>query len=302
MPRWSSCLFCKRVFVGSRRWIRKTKRKDDHDVKENVAGDEAPIEQPKVLRAAGQTESPPKSPLQSSMVKSKKARESVVEETRPQAKPTVDPLLDVESKHDFAPLSVLQSSADMTYFKKLYNVWALDFETDMAALGYRGPELVARLVSETLRMPADSKILDFCCVTGLLGAALKKRGYRNIEGIDPSENMIRIAEKKNCYMICRTVRPEETITGYYDLVAYCSALENSNVIVPCVGKLAQNLKPSSYLVVAQPLARHLIETAEAKKLIKRIEAAGNLQLAEVLTVREYMNTSMGFVAAFYPRH
>jgi predicted TPR repeat methyltransferase len=41
--------------------------------------------------------------------------------------------------------------------------------------------------------------LDLGCGTGLVGEYLAKIGYTNIDGVDASEGMIRLANAKNVY-------------------------------------------------------------------------------------------------------
>lgn len=44
-----------------------------------------------------------------------------------------------------------------------------------------------------------AQVVDFGCGTGLVGEAMKKAGFENVTGIDCSEGMLQIAEKKDVY-------------------------------------------------------------------------------------------------------
>ena len=50
-----------------------------------------------------------------------------------------------------------------------------------------------------LGLPKDSKFMDFCCGTGRMAIALSALGYKNHDGIDASEEMLKIAREKGCY-------------------------------------------------------------------------------------------------------
>lgn len=187
----------------------------------------------------------------------------------------------------------------LTHLKKLYNVWALDFEADMLTMAYRGPELVARLIKSSLRLKSTARILDFFCGTGLLGVELERRGFGQIVGIDLSDNMVRIANKKACYVSCRTVQPAEELRESFDLIAYCSPLENSDVIALCAAKLMHNFaSTNSRLVVAQPLARHMAEAVAARRFAYDVKSTSGLRPENVITVREYLKASTGVIAVF----
>ena len=56
--------------------------------------------------------------------------------------------------------------------------------------------------SEILRLTISDKsirVLDYGCGTGLSGAALLKMGFENLDGADPSKEMLSKAKEKNIY-------------------------------------------------------------------------------------------------------
>ncbi|OQR77327.1 type 11 methyltransferase-like [Tropilaelaps mercedesae] len=190
---------------------------------------------------------------------------------------------------------------ELAHYRRFYSIWAIDFDLDMERLKYRGPELVAHLLKNTLEANPNDKILDYYCASGLVGVALKRQGFQWIDGLDISESMIRIAREKRCYTMCKRVQNEDDLNDYYDFVIICSPLENRNIIVYSTAKLVRVLKPSSYLVVAQPLPNHIPDEIAAKKLIKQVESAANLKLVKKVSVRDYIKNSMGVIAVFHPQ-
>ncbi|MEQ8601835.1 MAG: class I SAM-dependent methyltransferase [Marivibrio sp.] len=78
-----------------------------------------------------------------------------------------------------------------------YDAWALDYERDLMAAGYRYPPVGAALVAR--RAASDALILDGGCGTGLMGEALAAVGYRRLIGLDLSDGMLDVARAKGCY-------------------------------------------------------------------------------------------------------
>ena len=49
------------------------------------------------------------------------------------------------------------------------------------------------------RFSKSNRILDYGCGTGLSGLALQLVGFKNIDGLDVSKEMVSLAEKKSIY-------------------------------------------------------------------------------------------------------
>ena len=47
------------------------------------------------------------------------------------------------------------------------------------------------------------QVIDLGCGDGAIGEALKKRGFRNINGVDISQSMINIAQSKGVYDVIK---------------------------------------------------------------------------------------------------
>ncbi|RKF15267.1 class I SAM-dependent methyltransferase [Roseovarius spongiae] len=82
--------------------------------------------------------------------------------------------------------------------RALYDAWAASYEAEIAENGYATPGRCAAALWEKLPEP-DAPILDFGCGTGLSGLALAAAGYRVIDGMDPSADMLERAREKALY-------------------------------------------------------------------------------------------------------
>ena len=79
-----------------------------------------------------------------------------------------------------------------------YDRWASAYDTDMAQAGYRHPSVAVALLTRHLQ-PGAAPILDAGAGTGLVGGWLDILGYPDIEGLDISEGMLRVAAAKGGY-------------------------------------------------------------------------------------------------------
>lgn len=80
-----------------------------------------------------------------------------------------------------------------------YKDWACDYDRDTCqVMGYVGPKVAARILDHHLDTK-DAKVLDAGCGTGLVGQVLNGMGYKNLEAMDYSPDMITEAEKKDVY-------------------------------------------------------------------------------------------------------
>lgn len=81
----------------------------------------------------------------------------------------------------------------------VYDDWASGYETTMLdEYGYVAPRIAAD-VFEGLAPNRDARVLDLGCGTGLVGMELASRGYRHVDGLDISTNMLAEARAKSVY-------------------------------------------------------------------------------------------------------
>ena len=97
--------------------------------------------------------------------------------------------------------------AEPEYVREIFDAFAEDFESVLASLDYRVPELMTEEIAQIYdTSKQDSlRILDAGCGTGLCGKALKKYALKGeLFGVDISAQMLEQAHKKNCYdkLIC----------------------------------------------------------------------------------------------------
>jgi predicted TPR repeat methyltransferase len=126
----------------------------------------------------------------------------------------------------------LNTSGDVEEF---YDDWAATYDAEVTDNGYLTPSRCADALWKFLPEP-DTKILDVGCGTGLSGEALTKVGYTNIDGIDPSAEMLAVAKRKGVYKQAIHMQGDDMdiAPGHYDVIA-------------CIGVIGVGAAPVSLL-------------------------------------------------------
>jgi predicted TPR repeat methyltransferase len=79
-----------------------------------------------------------------------------------------------------------------------YDQWANGYDDDLAAWSYQAPEVVAAIVVS--RQGTASSVVDVGCGTGLVGRALRARGFAGqILGLDISQASLEVARQSGAY-------------------------------------------------------------------------------------------------------
>jgi len=91
-----------------------------------------------------------------------------------------------------------QGTSDPREVADRYDEWAQSYDDDLTSWSYQAPAVVAEAV--VTRHPAGGSVLDVGCGTGLVGRALRARGFvGEILGLDISEASLEIARQHGAY-------------------------------------------------------------------------------------------------------
>jgi predicted TPR repeat methyltransferase len=89
-------------------------------------------------------------------------------------------------------------SSDPAEVAHRYDEWAQTYDDDLTSWSYQAPTVVAETV--VTRKPGAHSVLDIGCGTGLVGRALRARGFAGqILGLDISPASLAIAEQFGAY-------------------------------------------------------------------------------------------------------
>jgi predicted TPR repeat methyltransferase len=91
-----------------------------------------------------------------------------------------------------------QGTSDAREVADRYDEWAQSYDDDLASWAYQAPTVVAETV--VTRHPTAGLVLDVGCGTGLVGRALRARGFAGqILGLDISQASLEIAQQRGAY-------------------------------------------------------------------------------------------------------
>jgi predicted TPR repeat methyltransferase len=141
----------------------------------------------------------------------------------------------------------LEDEASMIEF---YRKWAEDYDHQMLEeLGYTSPTTISRLLSEHLA-DTRSSIFDIGCGTGLTCVYLAEKGYENLDGIDLSPDMVRVAGQRGIYrelLVGDINQPLEREDEIYDGVISSGTFTHGHVGPQPLDEIFRILRPGGIL-------------------------------------------------------
>ena len=135
---------------------------------------------------------------------------------------------------------------------------------DTEKYGYKGHVLCVEAFNKAIQskdvfphINKDIKILDAGAGTGIIGEMLVKQGYTNIDGLDISQNMLDIAEKKKVYkrLICAPlsdVRIEQIQTAEYDVVLCAGTIVYGQAKPVALDECIRHVRPGEHSLSDHP--------------------------------------------------
>ncbi len=103
------------------------------------------------------------------------------------------------SKTQDGALKTASTFQSYTSSQAHYDAWAPEYEQDLVEKwGYMSPKITADAF-EIFNPNKNIEIIEYGCGTGLIGGEYYRRGYRTIDGLDISEQMLVGAKAKHCY-------------------------------------------------------------------------------------------------------
>ena len=124
-------------------------------------------------------------------------------------------------------LKTVYSEKSSSKLNKHYKNWANLYDTDMSSWGYAYPLQLNKILTNKLKLKKTIKILDAGCGTGYVAEVLSKLNYKNITGIDFSEEMLAIARSKKIYkkLMCQSLNEKiELRSKQFELIICLSLI------------------------------------------------------------------------------
>ena len=114
-------------------------------------------------------------------------------------------------------------SGDTNDSRELYASWAATYDEEVQKNGYVTPKRIANALKDIVTDQSDF-ILDYGCGTGLSGYALQAAGFKNIDGLDVSKEMVMLAEEKSIYRNLKVFDPSTKIPIHSDQYKIITAI------------------------------------------------------------------------------
>ena len=169
-------------------------------------------------------------------------------------------------------LKTVYSETSSSKLNKHYKNWANLYDTDMSSWGYAYPLQLNKILTNKLKLKKTIKILDAGCGTGYVAEVLSKLNYKNITGIDFSEEMLAIARSKKIYkkLICQSLNEKiELRSKQFELIICTGVLTSGHVGPSAIHELVRLLKPQGFFVCS--IAESVYKKNGFEKEIKNLK-------------------------------
>lgn len=180
-------------------------------------------------------------------------------------------------------VAAVHGGAELSELLRLYDGWAGRYEQDVAALEYRAPYLAAASLAFAFPSPpAEARVLDVACGTGLVALELHRRGFRRLHGVDGSTGMLELARSTGLYrrlQRCELGRePLPAPAEHYDAVTLVGALGEGQVPSSALPELLRVTRAGGFLCLttrSNPSNRRY--RAELEAALQHLEQKGAWQ-------------------------
>ena len=178
-------------------------------------------------------------------------------------------------------------AADSEELEGIYKKWASNYDYDVVELaGYVGHLITSSLLISKLKNK-KAKILDAGCGTGLVGEILFENNYKNIEGVDFSQEMLDKAIQKQVYQSLRLVDLTKNLDyedNLFDSIICAGTFTCGHIGPKVLLEMVRITKKGGYICFT--VRKQEWEASPYKEIINKLENS-NLWHQVVHKTREY---------------
>lgn len=145
---------------------------------------------------------------------------------------------------------VYDAGGDRATLDSLYNQWAKDYDQHLWSSGNPYIAIATGMTGRHVR-DFEARILDAGCGTGNMAQVLHQMGYRNLEGLDPSDGMLAIAKRKGIYQaLHKTALAAEIDLSreHYDAVVAAGVLTHGHAPPESLDGILKLTKPGGTII------------------------------------------------------
>ena len=190
-------------------------------------------------------------------------------------------------------------SGDADGLKDYYDMWSDNYDQDVANEEYCGPSYIAAYFDLLPKQDGkflnlrnnEIEILDSGCGTGLVGIALRRKGYNNVDGFDLSYGMVEAAEKTEAYRDLTggcdmTKRIEAYPDNCYDASISCGVFTLGHVPPTAIEEMIRITKPGGLVVVST--RKSYYDSTDFQGVCERLEAENKAKLVSSIIDGPYI--------------
>ncbi|XP_071787510.1 methyltransferase-like protein 27 [Asterias amurensis] len=159
------------------------------------------------------------------------------------------------AKEDFRSLrqTIWESNKRNDKILQMYDDFAVHYKQASLIYGYVGHSNFADVVTDVI-IDKTARILDAASGVGMVGEEMKKRGFINIDALDPSKTSLDLSKTLDVYtnFICETLNEHRTQIqdDFYDVVMMCASLGlPGHVTESCLPELIRITKPGGFIIL-----------------------------------------------------
>ena len=208
-----------------------------------------------------------------------------------------------KTKNMIATIYDTLHAADLDELEGIYKNWASDYESDVINLaGYVGHLITSDLLLNYLRN-TESTVLDAGCGTGLVGEILYKNNFRNIDGVDFSQEMLNIAHQKNIYQSLKLVDLTKKLVyenNSFDAVICAGTFTCGHVGPEALREMVRITKQGGYICFT--VRKHEWEASPYLQIMNDLEKNKSWSKLELLTKKYNVKEGVSCQLCLYQVH
>jgi predicted TPR repeat methyltransferase len=167
-----------------------------------------------------------------------------------------------------------EGSSDPREVADRYDQWAQRYDDDLTSWSYQAPAVVADTV--VTRHPTARSALDVGCGTGMVGRALRARGFDGrLVGLDLSQASLDLAQQTGAYDALRQADLQQRLDlddGSVDVVACVGVMTYLPDVEAVWREFARVVRPGGLVVVTQ--REDLWPSRECQAVVDRLQDEG----------------------------
>lgn len=181
-----------------------------------------------------------------------------------------------------------QSLGDSAGVRDYYNDWTRSYERDVTRWGYQAPAAAVELLSS--RVGKDAQILDAGCGTGLVGQALRAKGYHDVVGVDISPDSLDLAAETYCYRALAeadfNALPTNLLDNSFSALLSVGVLSYVSDVKAVLREFCRVVEPEGTIIVSE--RTDLFEKRNTGAIFADLEDEGVLRIVTVTEPRPYI--------------